>query len=133
MTTFTPILTIWHNNVGRPVECVGLPEGYAGRSGISPFTVDTDEAEARTVAEWVRTVERYGAAIVTDSRHRRPINHHVIGVGCGHDDADWAESRFLEGSHAAWHENSKGERLDLATYSDGRPMFPRQIDALRKH
>lgn len=128
----TPILTLWHNNTGRPVECPGLPDGYAGRGGISPFSVDTPESTTTTVREWVRTVERYGAAIVTDSRHIRPANHHVIGCGSGHDDAEWAESRFLEGSQAAWHENSKGEQLDSATYSDGRSMFPREIDALRK-
>jgi len=131
MTT-TPILTIWHNNVGRPIPCAGLPNGYEGKSGISPFTTDTPDNEARAVAEWVRTVDRYGAAAVTDSRTPRPVNHHVIGVGSGHNDADWCESRFQEGSHAAWTENSKGEAADSATYSDGRPMYPREIDALRR-
>lgn len=126
MTT-TPILTIAHNNIGRPIECVGLPNGYEGRSGISPFAPDE-----LGVAEWVRTVERYGAAIVTDNRTPRPYNHHVIGVGSGHDDANWCESRFQEGSHAAWTENSKGAATDAATYSDGRPMYPREIDALRR-
>lgn len=107
MTTspFSPILTIWHNNIGRPIPCAGLPNGYEGRSGISPFTIDTEDALATTVVEWTRTVERYGAAIVTDSRTGRPWNHQVAGVGGGHNDADWAESRFLEGSQAAWYEN----------------------------
>jgi len=101
----SPILTIWHNNVGRPVECAGLADGYEGRSGISPFGVDTEDRLATTVAEWTRTVERYGAAIVTDNRTDRPWNHQVIGVGGGHNDADWAESRFQEGSQATWYEN----------------------------
>jgi len=95
------ILTIWHNNIGRPIPCPGLPDGYAGRSGISPFEPDTPEA----VAQFVHTIKRYGAAIVTDNRTWRPVNHHVIGVGGGHDDADWCESRFLEGSQEAWREN----------------------------
>lgn len=96
-----PILTIWHNNIGRPIQ---LWEGqiYESRGGISPFLPGTDEA----VAEFVRTVERYGAAIVTDDRTSLPTNHHVAGVGVGHDDADWAESRFDPAhSEAAWHEN----------------------------
>lgn len=95
------IITIWHNNVGRPFPCLGLPNGYAGRSGISPFSSDDPE----TVAEFVHTIERYGAAILTDSRTQRPVNHHVIGSGGGHDDAEWCESRFLEGSQEAWREN----------------------------
>lgn len=95
------ILTIWHNNTGRPVPCVGLPDGYAGRSGISPYIPGTPEA----VAEFVRTVERYGAAILTDDRNREPIAHNVSGGGTGHNDADWAESRFEQDSQAAWYEN----------------------------
>ncbi len=113
MTT-TPILTISHNNVGRPVPCVGLPDGYAGRSGISPFGVDTPERTTEAVAEWVRTVERYGAAIVTDNRTDRPWNHQVIGIGGGHNDADWAESRFQEGSMVAYYESGEGYALTSA-------------------
>lgn len=116
----TTILQIGHNNIGRPVPCPGLTNGYQGRSSVSPFQPD----DPRTVQEFVRTLDRYGAAIVTDSRTIRSSNHHTIGVGVGHDDADWAESRFEEGSQAAWHENPKGERLD--------EIFPRQIAALRK-
>ena len=121
------ILTIWHNTYGRPIPTPGLPNGYECRAGISPFSPDEGG-----VAEFVHTIERYGAAIVTDDRTLRPINHNVVGVGSGHNDADWCESRFLAGSHAAWVENSKGETTDAATYSDGRPMFPREIDALRR-
>lgn len=106
----TPILTIWHNNVGRPIPCVGLPKGYAGRSGISPWTADSPD----TVTEFVRTVDRYGAAIMTDDRNRRPFNHGVSGVGGGHDDAEWCESRFEDGSMAAWYENEAGTWNDPA-------------------
>lgn len=95
------IITIWHNNVGRPFPCLGLPNGYAGRSGISPFSPDDPE----TVAEFVHTIERYGAAILTDSRTIRPIAHNVSGGGTDHNDAEWCESRFEEGSQAAWYEN----------------------------
>lgn len=97
------ILTIHHNNVDRPIPCVGLPDGYAGRSGISPFDPLSEEA----VAEWVRTVERYGAVIVTDNMADRPFNHYVIGIGGGHQDADWCESRFEEGSMVAYYENGE--------------------------
>lgn len=101
MESSTPILTIWHNNIGRPIPCPGLPNGYAGRSGISPFRPGTPEA----VAEFVRTMDRYGAAILVDDRHQRPANHRLIGVGTGHDDADWCESRFEQGSMASYYEN----------------------------
>jgi hypothetical protein len=123
------ILTIWHNNVGRPVKLwdagVNPTNGkaydaqwYEGRSGISPFDPDSD----RAVEEFVRTLDRYGHAILVDDRTQRPTHHHVAGCGSGHDDADWAESRFQEGSQAAWHENGESGRDDL---------FPREIDALR--
>lgn len=95
------ILTIWHNNLGRPIPCLGLVNGYAGHSGISPFSSDSSEA----VVEWVRTVQRYGAAAITDDRNLRPLNHQMSGVGGGHNDADWCESRFLGGSQASWYEN----------------------------
>jgi hypothetical protein len=123
------ILTIWHNNVGRPIKLwdAGLnrqtgvrydAQWYEGRSGLSPFDPDSDT----TVAEFRRTMERFGHVIVESNRASRPINHHIIGVGAGHNDADWCESRFKEGSQAAWAENGESGREDI---------FPREIEAIR--
>jgi hypothetical protein len=102
-------ITIWHNTVGRPIEypatdwCKAWT--YAGRSGISGSGIDD--------REFVRTIETYGHAIVENNRCRRPMNHRMIGTGVGHSDADWCESRFLEGSMAVYYENGedfRGER-----------------------
>lgn len=120
MATSTPILTIWHNNIGRPIYCPGLPNGYAGRSGISPFSPD----DLGTVTEFVRTVDRYGAAILTDNRTQRPTAHNVSGSGTGHNDVDWCESRFEEGSMAAYYENGSG-RVSLVEVLRSRIENPR--------
>lgn len=93
-TTHAPIITVWHNNVGRPIPYRYGEGSYEGRSGIGG-----GEPEKH----WLDTMERFGHAITTVGF--RPANHHMIGVGIGHDDADWCESRFGAGSMAAWYEN----------------------------
>lgn len=122
------IITIWHNNIGRPIKLwdAGVnrdgkaydAQWYEARGGISPFDPDSET----TVREFVRTIERYGAAILVDSRTIGPWNHHVAGIGAGHDDADWCESRFQEGSHAAWIENGESGHEDV---------WPREVEAIR--
>lgn len=67
------------------------PDRTSGRSGYD------------NEGEWVRTLRRDGAVIVIDDNHR-PWNHHVIGVGVGHDDADFAETGR---SYAAYLENDR--------------------------
>lgn len=79
----TPIITVWANHAD------------GGYSGISP-------ANDR---EWLRTLEREGHAITTDSRHWGPTNHRIAGIGVGHDDARFAETGGREGSMAAYYEN----------------------------
>jgi hypothetical protein len=114
-------VTIWHNNTGRPIELwsagvnptTGKPfpaQTYEGCSGISPFNVGSPDEDERFAAEFAYTVERYGAAAVENNDAPFSSNHHTIGCGVGHDDARWAESRFLEGSMAAYYEN--GEPFD---------------------
>jgi hypothetical protein len=93
-TTHLPTITVWHNCVGRPVPFQFGDGAYEGRSGISG---------GDPVKHWLDSMDRYGHAITTVGY--RDANHHIIGVGVGHDDADWAESRFQEGSQAAYLEN----------------------------
>ncbi len=100
--------TIWHNNIGRPIDLAvilpgGEPFSYEGRSGISPGDL----------GEWLRVLERFGHAITEPNVYPRPTNHRMIGCGVGHSDVDWCESRFREGSMAAYYENGEawnGER-----------------------
>ena len=56
-----------------------------------------------TVREFSRAISRYGHAI-TQCSLDRPWNHHVAGVGVGHDDAEFAESGT---SHAAYLESGE--------------------------
>lgn len=72
------------------------------RSGTSSASWDGWELE-----EWRRTLDRDGA-VVTETHNGRPFNHRLIGCGVSHNDAAWAETRFTEGSMAAYYEN--GER-----------------------
>lgn len=101
--------TVWHNNIGRPIV-YDNPNGtefvYEGSSGVSPGSE----------REWIDCVERYGHAITVPWSAPTPMNHHMIGVGVGHDDARWAESRFIEGSMAAYYEN--GEAFGGARWWD---------------
>lgn len=69
-------------------------DGRPAMSGISPGDVD----------EALRRLERDGHFILTDGRYQRPSNHHVIGSGIGHDDAEFAESGR---SMAAYYENGE--------------------------
>jgi hypothetical protein len=117
-------VTIWHNNIGRPIHLWG-DQFYEGVSGVSPYYVGLGAFSAadneRFAHEFARTCQRYGAAIVVNNDHPRPLNHHVITIGVGHDDATWAESRFTgQGSMAAWLENTD------------QAHRPRQIAALQK-
>lgn len=80
-TAPAPIITVWTHH-----------DGSFG--GISP--VDHEEA--------TRRLERDGHAIVTDSRYDRPSNHRIVGVGVGHDDALFCETRGRD-SMAAYYEN----------------------------
>lgn len=54
--------------------------------------------------EFVDSIKRHGHAIVTDSRHYRPSNHYIAGVGVGHDDAMFAEAGT---SQAAYYESGQ--------------------------
>ena len=56
------------------------------------------------VKEFARNVDRDGHAIT--SVGTGPWNHHVIGVGVGHDDAEFAERGR---SMAAYYENERPE------------------------
>lgn len=62
--------------------------------------------------EFVRAINTHGHAVVTDSRHIRPMNHHVVGVGVGHDDAMFCETRGRD-SMAAFYENGGSGTLDV--------------------
>lgn len=55
--------------------------------------------------DWVNFVQAEGAAITETGD--KPWNHHMIGVGVGHDDARFAESGGTEGSMAAYYENGE--------------------------
>jgi hypothetical protein len=91
-------LSIWHNTTGRGVMLPGWDRPYAVCSGIGGC-IDPER-------EWKRNIEQFGHAIVIDDdRRERSWNHRIIGVGVGHDDARWAESRFGDGSMAAYYEN----------------------------
>ena len=81
-------------------------------TGISPFAPDSD----RTVAQFVRILDEAGATVVTDSRTSRPWNHHVIGVGGGHQDADFAERGR---SFCAWVENDARSEMPGAERIEG--------------
>lgn len=80
-----PIITVWTYHGDD-----GLAYG-----GISP----SDDRE------FVRAIETYGHAAVTDSRYARPSNHNVASIGVGHDDARFSETGGREGSMAAYYEN----------------------------
>lgn len=82
--------------------------GAGGTSGSDPLRY------------WLEAIARYGHAVVDDSRSR-PTNHRIIGVGVGHDDARWAESRFEEGSMAAYYEN--GAAIDGPWWADTDKPF----------
>lgn len=82
-----------------------------GLGGISP--ADT--------SHYLRDLERRGHAITTVGM--TPSNHHVIGVGVGHDDAEFAEAGR---SMAAYYENGeafRGERWWDAGSFAGRKYF----------
>ena len=59
------------------------------------------------VKEVVRDLVQYGHVVVETDSTGRSWNHHVIGVGVGHDDAHFAE---VGSSMAAYYEN--GESWD---------------------
>lgn len=98
-------VTIWHNNIGRPIE-LGYGLGtYEGRSGISPFAVGNEASDADFAERFARDVERYGAVIV-ENNDRPYDSRGVWDDRPQHDDADWAESRFTgSASMAAYYEN----------------------------
>lgn len=77
-----------------------------GLSGISPADP----------SHYVRDLDRRGHAITTVGS--RPSNHHVIGVGMGHDDAEFAEAGR---SMAAYYEN--GEAYRGRWWEDDHPVF----------
>lgn len=83
-----PIVTVW--------SYIDPKTDNAGPSGWSPADAD----------RFVYDLELSGHAITTDSRYERPWNHHMIGVGVGHDDAIFAETGGRV-SMAAYYENGE--------------------------
>lgn len=77
--------------------------------------------EDRTIAELVRSLERHGHATTEGSIASRPSNHHIIGLGVGHDDAEFAE---VGRSMAAYYEN--GDALDGRRWWDEVPYGARR-------
>ena len=73
--------TVWQYTPqpGQHIRAASLAHGTPSH-GISPGTVGL----------WADAMERYGHAILRGSD--RPWNHHVIGCGVGHDDAEFAET-----------------------------------------
>lgn len=98
-----------------------------GLGGISP-------ADHR---EFARSIADHGHAITTDeSRFDSSWNHRIIGVGVGHDDAEFCESGQ---SMAAYYENGddyqgrwwepanvNGFFPTIAYYDWTHPRFPRK-------
>jgi len=74
------------------ITCWTYRDGHL--SGMSP-AVEADVNGA---------LRRAGHVILTDSRTLRPLNHHLIGAGVGHDDAEFAEAGR---SMAAYYENGE--------------------------
>lgn len=92
------IVTVWS---------YGTNGSLSGMSGGDP------------VDYFVRDLERYGHSITTVGT--RPSNHRMIGVGIGHDDAEFAESGR---SMAAYYEN--GEAFGGRWWEDDRPFSPKR-------
>jgi hypothetical protein len=99
------IVTVWkygtHDWDGTPV-----PRPLWSLSGLSPAGPQ----------EWVDQIQRVGHAITEVGQ--RPSNHHVIGVGVGHNDAAFAEAGR---SMAAYYENEGG--IDGRWWDDNHPVF----------
>ena len=71
------------------------PRGRALFSGIGPATL----------GHFTYELDREGHAIIENTaRPHRPWNHRIIGVGIGHDDAEFAECGR---SMAAYHESGE--------------------------
>jgi hypothetical protein len=92
-------------------EHIGPDSGW---SGIGPYA--TEEA--------TQVLRQRGHMIIYSGD--RPSNHHIIGIGLGHDDAEFAEAGR---SYAAWCEN--GDAVDgrwweehLFLYERGRHTGP---------
>ena len=56
------------------------------------------------MVEWLRGMRAYGHAITVPYDYWPPWNHHVIGCGVSHDDAQFAETGR---SMAAYYENGE--------------------------
>ena len=78
-----------------------------------PFSIGDHQGSVFTarieddLKSFKRTLETKGYVKAEDTLTPRPWNHRVIGVGVGHDDADFAE---IGRSMAAYYEN--GEAFD---------------------
>ena len=85
------IVTVWSY---KPREGRRIADGHADNAGLSGIGPGTAGLFADAIA-------RHGHAI-TDVSGSRPANHHVIGCGIGHDDAQFAEAGI---SMAAYYES----------------------------
>lgn len=98
-----PGVTVWsYKPIGLQDPAKGNIHLSDGRdflySGIGCANLDVN------VHDWLYAFSTFGHAITVPYDYWRPWNHHVIGCGVGHDDAEFAETGR---SMAAYYENGE--------------------------
>lgn len=111
LSNVDPVITAW----------AIYPDG--GRGGTSPAGL----------SEVLHRLEDHGHVILTDSRYARPINHNLIGVGVGHNDAVFAETGesmaayYEQHPHQRWWEDTGSAFSTGVKYYGCRPTHHDRI------
>lgn len=99
---------------------------YIGYNGAATGIVDVTEWHDEIFSakrQWNNNITQHGYVITRVSSDRIFMNHQTIGVGVGHRDAEFCESRGEPGepwsSMAAYYENNSGGWWSGKFHSDG--------------
>lgn len=116
-------MTIWSY---KPLEWTGERRGNVHVNGQDFLYSGIGTAEEEVnVENWIYAVLETGHAITVPYDFWKPWNHHIIGCGVGHDDAEFAETGR---SMAAYYENEDpwGGRWWESPYGAGRKYYTQE-------